>query len=365
MVAFVEARAERPRRFSDGIESEAFYRGGDNERSLRVWAERGAWADARRQVSGGARDFARIVAGMTLGEFMARFGLEAPSTSRPLTAPAPEALHVDTVSALWWALAEERRGALPYLAGRGFPERAALKAESGFACLDGERARMLEDMGLPRWVARHLEHHGPAIAVPIRSSVTNQVSAIHVRPFSGSERRTVGRLSDVDGAPRGYGWAGAALRADVLIVCEGLADTLAAEAMLRDVQGAVAVGAVGAAGRSGLRHWAEWLSSRWRFEPSDKSGQRRVVIVRHLDSPTGDGPGQLAADDAADALLQGGVTCEHFDWPRFVRAAALDHASAPSQLDLAEIVRHVPWSRTESAFLEALHLTAPASSLST
>jgi hypothetical protein len=77
MARYVEAHADHVRISGDKIESEAFYRDGDNESALAVWPERGAWADARAGVSGGARDFARVVARMDFGEFMRTYGGEA------------------------------------------------------------------------------------------------------------------------------------------------------------------------------------------------------------------------------------------------------------------------------------------------
>lgn len=75
MVAFVLAHAKHARSRRDGVTSEAFYRPqADNPEALRVWIERGAWADARANTSGGAKDFARTVAGMDLVPFMERWG---------------------------------------------------------------------------------------------------------------------------------------------------------------------------------------------------------------------------------------------------------------------------------------------------
>lgn len=95
MVRYVQAHAKHPEAKRDGgIQSEAFYRAGDNPSSLRVWPS-GTWADARHPGSGGnAISFARIVAGQELTAFMGQwFGgvsLEAKPQKPRLMLPAHE-----------------------------------------------------------------------------------------------------------------------------------------------------------------------------------------------------------------------------------------------------------------------------------
>lgn len=92
MVAFVLENAKHARRRSDGVTAEAFHRGGDNAESLRVWAERGTWKDARADDGGGARDFAARIARMSLPDFMARWGRPGSTVAE---APAPRAARAE------------------------------------------------------------------------------------------------------------------------------------------------------------------------------------------------------------------------------------------------------------------------------
>ena len=183
---------------------------------------------------------------------------------------------------------------------RGFPSSVARLVESGATWLEpGSIAAEV-----PRWIVSFVEDAGPAICFPLRSAADNVIRGANLRSVASGERRAVGPHRDGDDTPRGYGFAGAALRADPLVLCEGAVDTLAAEAALRNADPrSVAVGAV-CAGE--LLTWARFLAA--------KRCTGRVVIIRHLDGDDAFGAGQCAADDAMALLRAAGVRAEHFSW---------------------------------------------------
>jgi len=83
MIRHVEINAKHATAMRDGgITSEAFYRGGDNPTSLRVWPT-GSWSDARANTGGGAKEYARTVAGLSLPDFMASFFGGSPVVAKP------------------------------------------------------------------------------------------------------------------------------------------------------------------------------------------------------------------------------------------------------------------------------------------
>lgn len=88
MVRYVEQHAESFKRVQDGVECAAFYRGGDNPSSLRVWESKGTWGDARAKggwpTGGNCKDFAERIAGLSLPDFMETYGLGAVSLPQPL-----------------------------------------------------------------------------------------------------------------------------------------------------------------------------------------------------------------------------------------------------------------------------------------
>lgn len=227
---------------------------------------------------------------------------------------------------------------------RGIPPRLV---ESGFGTIDKATAEglpwPLDTDGHPyREHAVRTVSRRPCIAAPLRSAATNDVEAIHVRELEGPSpyRGTISKKRDEDGTPRGYGWAGAALRAELLLLTEGMADTFATEAALLDDVGAVVVGAID---KGELETWARWLASR-------VSADARVVLLRQLDgkAPGELGGGQLEAKKAHSILSAAGRRVEHFSWGKFARelfARGLDigprRAFALDVADVARLACHV------------------------
>ena len=285
------------------------------------------------------------------------------STTKVYPAKALEASRVvpeGAVADAWERLASApaARAVMWLATERGFPLNARKLLESGFAYVDAESVDMFPT-AMRHFVAWHIGQHGPCVAAPIRSSATNLVESIHLRPIGGgkhSRKHLKGiPLVDGNGSPRGYGFAGAATRSPVVVVCEGMVDTWAAEAM---VDGAK-VAAVGAVDAGAFAVWAKFL-------PGAVMGGR-IVLVPHLDGETlgGDGTSQRAVKEAARVMRAAGAKVSVFPWGHFFSllerlvADLRSHLGKPRGFDLGDVVRlaasrRVPFIETTEAFRCAL-----------
>ena len=293
----------KPRR--DGaVDVNAWWRGGD-DLHVRIWPEKGAARDLVEGRTYNARDFARVALGMTLPEMVERYG-RASSTPRPSppapAPPDPQRPTPEAVGAAWDALCSRRTHESPaarWLDGRGIPARLAW---SGFATLDTAAVRDLLASPSSPWLRSHVD---AAIIAPIRSACTGAVVALQARAFMpathAEKRRTIGKLSDEDGTPRAYGRPDHVGAASLVLLVEGLVDTLAADVLASYADGVVIVGAVDAGGMPKI---AAWIASH---------STAPVVVVRHLDGVEKDGAGQAAADEAVRLL---GKRARHFAWGR-------------------------------------------------
>lgn len=304
----------------------------------------------------------------TGGAASAHKAARAPLPPLPPPPPPSPAAWAEGAAAATWERLEGRQvdGAARYLEGRGIPPALV---RSGFAFLDAgavelvlaglspawldeapdpARPGVARRQTVPRWLRRH---QGAALVVPLRSAATGRVEALHVRAFKprgpSDKRRALGKLKDDDGTPRGYGLAGDAQGAAVLVLVEGMADTLAAEAMVRDVPGAVVVGADSA---GALETWAAWLA---QHRPAG-----RVVVVCQVDARNA---GQKAARAAREALQRGRVPCPAFDWLELVRGirsrgVGLDELARREGFDLADVLAFAPFAAARDAFRQVLGL---------
>lgn len=211
MVAYVEAHAKHARRRSDGIEAEAFYRGGDNPSSLRVFEASGTWADPRdpnAPAKHGARDFAEHVAGMTLPAFMERWGSSAPAP-RPRarrTAERGDRVAPADVAAVWAACLplEEDADVAGWLSRKLTPRHAERVAAR-------DLARVLP-RGLWRpWLrvrGQGWDEAGFRLVVPLYGAA-GRLEALHARRVDG----------EADGLPKTATPAGMTTRGRVM-ACE-------------------------------------------------------------------------------------------------------------------------------------------------
>ncbi len=259
---------------------------------------------------------------------------------------------------------------------RGFPLDARVDSgvatvEPGGLSLWPDTTVIDEDKGRTarRWVEAVLRLQGPALLAPMRNARTNTVEGMALRflqpKADGPKCLTPKGMAHTakDGTPRGYGWAGACLQADLVVLVEGLTDTLAAEALLWPRRDAVAVGAIAA---DSMRHWAPILGER-------RHGH--VVVVPDLDKPKGatiptaDGKGQDMATSLVSELRKARVSAAVFKpgaMLKRLRAGGLPVVEGTDTLealprikDLADMVRecaaaNIPWTTLRAAFCDTL-----------
>jgi hypothetical protein len=300
---------------------------------------RGGWACHRCGAKGDAVALAGLALGLPLPlrgadfasavEWLAQraglmHGEAPPPPPRPVVPPQPERDTLDAVA--WWrAHAARSPSAAGWLLSRGVPPGGV---SSGIVRLDRQGAA-----DLAGYVSRDfLAQPGGIVAAPLRSASTGAVAALHLRAIApldaAHKRRTIGSKADPDGPPRGYGRADRLRGAPVVVLTEGLGDTLAAEALADGID-AVAVGADGA---TCLPAWGGYLGTLPQ--------RPRVVVVAHLDGDTitADGTGYRRALEAATAA--GGVV---MSWAELVRGlppslrdAVLQRMASPRGWDLGD-----------------------------
>lgn len=307
--------------------------------------EEGNWCDLKTGEHGGVKEFARTVFGMTLPVFMDRFGC---CDSRPINTETPKPQRTDMAD-LWEQLSCAN-AALPsrWLAtARGFPVNCASLIDSGFACVNRQSISVWP-ADLQRWVRARIFENGTHIAIPLRDAITGMVVNIHLRP-----------LKDVDGkrfvpgcslfchetkSPRAYGFAGAAQRAELLIITEGAVDAMTAEGFCRHLPSVVVVGCPSA---TMMPRWSDFLCQPGRPRP------RRTIIVPHLDPPSGDPrfpgrAGQRAAAKLLAHLQLASIPGEMFEWDIFRMF------TSTAANDVNEATCAAGWQRSKTAFLTAI-----------
>jgi hypothetical protein len=209
MVDYVEHHAQRIKRRPDGgVECEAFYRDGDNPASLRIWADRGTWADARTSDGGGCKDFAERVAGMTLPDFMATHGSGTPRISQnrqsaPPTRETSTKLAPEAVAAFWASCARiaDDTKVSRYLDTRRIPPTAVTNRDLARALPAGATCPSWAAFGGRSWAAL-----GMRCILPMFDS-SGRLASVHARAIvDNPEKKT---LNPKDGTTAGLVFADA------------------------------------------------------------------------------------------------------------------------------------------------------------
>jgi hypothetical protein len=353
------ARPKCLKRKGDRVWFNGFHRGGDDPNCV-VDVRSGNWSDLKTGEHGIARDFAAVFFGCGVAEFMERWGpnpMSGPRAARSEGPRAPVARCRWDVPALWdrlvGAMPEQRTDpATRWLTAiRGFPPQASDLIPSGFVTIGRGQVALFPDE-LQGWIRRLVAKVGILIAAPLRDAATGEVENIQFRAIApppdldDNGRRWLpdASLSDPeDGTPRGYGDVYRALRADVVVVVEGMADTFCGESWMLE-HGEVAV--VGVASSSTFVHWQRFLARKPRG---------RVVVACQLDKPDRNGMrvGIERAAEMVTALDKKGVRCAFFDWSRFLWAMSLPTKNPPIK-DLGDAQKLVGWGPAKAAFVAAV-----------
>lgn len=395
MVACAYSNATSVREGRDYVEFNAWWRGGDDFK-VRIYPHKAAWHDVKTESGGNAEEFAKVATGFNLRGFMEQYGPgKAPVRPAPSPAKSVVELHAPKdgwteaeVIATWErhveryapcnvcpdcvdgggdCLFQEQHGARAWLwEKRGIPVEARL--ESGILPAHAELfpdTVMVDGKSGPisarQWVAECEKWAGPSVLVPTRAADTNRVVGLVLRlmtpmvitkPTGRTETlkslNVKGISRDRAAPPAAFGWAGAAARADHLVMVEGAPDTWACEALVAAgtavVIGVNGVGALAGNGKPGA--WTSWLA------------QHRTLPTTIIEQCDAAGTSQKACDVAARTLAAAGKPVALFPWASFVRNAPggvdLSRAKDIADVTKAAAAAGVPWDAVRKAFVDAL-----------
>lgn len=381
MLAAVRANATAIQEAGDRVDFNAWWRGGDGLK-VAIWPARAAWADVKTGESGGAADFARVALGCSLREMLSRWGNLPPpapaAPSAPRVAPPPvveDQVPQDTgwipggARDVWEAHVE----ALSYCGGcpacvDGVGECPRITA------LEPVRAWLWEKRGIPRdrriesgllpvmpemfpagapreWVERTVRQLGRAFLVPLRDR-TNRVEGLVLRfpDQTDPARKTLnvrGLRRTADQGPVGFGWPGAAVRADLVVLVEGAPDTWAAEALSPPHAACVGCNGIGT-----LPRWVDHLSAR----------RLPTILVPQLDPPHADPRvsrlSQRVNGEVAAQLARHGVPVTVFRWGAFLEDLQVLGVDTGNIKDVADACRQAKQASLAFAFVQDLFWAA-------
>lgn len=303
--------------------------------------------DFKTAEHGGPKLFAEIVFGMSLPQFMERFGPTGTQREEWVRPPPPPPPRGD-VHELWQRLlAQPRDGARRWLI-----ERRGIsvidRVPKAYCEVDLQATHLFPE-DLVKWAARRVRESGPMIALPLYD-VHGEVRNIHMRPLGiekpgGGQRTFLPRSALTHGeTPVCYGpLSKDALACDHLVIVEGALDELAARlALPHDTT------VVGAPSSSTLHNWGAYLRAKTRGV---------ITVVPHLDqSKILNGKevgyaGQVASAKLVAKLTDMGIPARLFDWDTFHRLLDVDPAKVT---DVADACKLVSFSVFERALRDAL-----------
>lgn len=360
------------------LQCPAFYRGGDDPSHLWIYLDSGGWTDAGPgEQKGSARRMAQLLGYPNLRAMLLDVTpefVECPHCGTdtgwhtdgcpgiPVTPPLPVApmkpqgpsAPVELLDAAWpKILAHSRRQVMAWLHyERGLTgDQLRTIPREMIGQLDGYSVQDVpawwdapREDGF-RWLSYRTRQNGIGLVSPLYSGLDGSIRSLAIRwiaPFKGDARKLsilLGTSKTHEGHPVGYGEMARVMAAELVVVVEGLTDTLTALAISDREQVAV-VGAIDAGQMPGP--WRSWLSAK-------KTG--RVVVV--CDNDANPKPNQVTGQAAAEAMIRGIENASLFDWRGFCEMLEI-----PAQKDLtaAVAVANQRWSLTviRGAFWEAL-----------
>ena len=365
----------------------AWWRGGDGLKVV-IFMDKATWGDIKSGEGGGAKDFARVALGCTLGEMLKRYGDGQPTRPQaPAVAAPPEEASSgwtpEHITATWERHVDAHAGQAGEQAARewlrerrGIPTGARM--ESGLFPADAQlfpadvmvERRQGGQTSVRSWVEDVLRTMGSAYLVPLRAADTNRVAGLVLRlhtpktikedVIKSMSVRGIKVDRGADAPPLGFGWPGAARRADLVILVEGAPDTWAVEALAPD--GALVVGVNGVWGLATLREkeparpgpWATWLAEH-RTLPT--------VLIPQNDAPPAC-TSQQSCSAAAKHMASKGARVALFPWRGFLAEMEALGADLDGFKDMADVTRAaaaagIPWAVVQAAFRRALKAGAP------
>ncbi len=327
MLSAVSSNAESIRQRGGKLYFNGWWRNG-SKANVVLNADSGSYYDFKEGTGGGAKVFASEVFGLSLPDFMLRFGggeaflkIREPEKQQRRSRLNPQ--HI-------WGRIKRRdpRWVTRWLeAVRGIPPSVSQRH-----IRYGEtRASTIEDWPgrLRPWITEALGEC-PAAVFPIFNR-HGAIANLHLRMISDGKspwRRFLPgiRLVDQDGVPLFYGDPLRAIEDDVAVVCEGAIDT----ELFRSFGGCSVIGLTSS---SMAERTARFLCGKTRGD---------ILIVPHLDDSRA---GQLAAAKMMAELKKADIPARLFDWTRL-----LSHVDDVG--DVGDVVAKVGWQDARELFLD-------------
>ena len=319
--AAIEKHANKKflRTYSNKILFNGFWRQG-NKQNVCAWLNKATWSDAKTGESGGIKEFASVAFGLSLPEFMNEYGPTCSQSTKPVEIKKEKPVICDLDSIFKTLgknrVAKEDHAALWLEEARGI-ELPREKIYSGFENITPKEAHLFSQAH--KGFISHRTKTGKHLVAPLRSPQSDKIENLFFRKIGflgenfGAEEKSrllpnVGGLSKKDGTPLGFGLPHLVEEADIVVLCEGFADTLCLEAMLEDHLNITVIGSPSA---KFLPKWSQWLANNCNAT---------LFVVYHLDHSKDDslGVGQENAIAAANIYRNAKKRAHLFPWPKFL-----------------------------------------------
>lgn len=304
-----------------------FWRDGDKQ-NVCMWLDRATWHDAKTGEGGGCKEFAKTAFNLELPEFMRLFGnptnvSEHLEKTRKTTWPSEQKPLLKPVNHIWSEMiklipAETKIAAKWFEIERGFTDVQCF-AENGVTCLNERHVHLFEERH--QKFLRHRLTLGKQLVVPIRNVHSDRVQNLFFRTITQCDKNEKSRLlpgaggwSEPDGSPRAFGFPHLFREFSNMVICEGMADYMAAECLLEQEEKYLPIGAANA---DALVKWAKWLSQ------SKYPGH--TVLVYHLDRDQHgkyslQGVGPLKCLEALKTFKENGLGANLFQWSKYLES---------------------------------------------
>lgn len=313
-----------------------FWRNGDKQ-NVCAWIDKATWHDAKTGEGGGCKEFAQIAFGLSLKDFMDRYGPQRHHSKMGETLDLSKVFandvnyHIEEhqtskvspeyINSIWNQLQKREStktdNASQWLSEtRGIPNPRSCIG-SGYINLTKSDVTIF-DKGHQDFIKQRIDK-GQNIAVPLRDVFSDKVQNLFLRIFSDVDKSEKSRLlpncggwGNLKDGLRAFGYPHLIHDFPNLILCEGMADYFAAEYLLDCSEKHLPLGAANA---DALIKWAEWLG--------EKHYNGFVHVIYQLDS---DDDGKLSTTEigpskalkAAQILLKASVKAKPFNWFEFL-----------------------------------------------
>ena len=297
-----------------------FWRNGTKQ-NVCAWIDKATWHDAKTGEGGGCKEFAQVAFGMSLKEFMDKYGsaqYQAQAFIHISKELSPKTEYSSSyVNLLWHQLQKHEPhktdDASKWLSSIRGIANPRIHIGSGYINLINDDAALFEKE--QQDFIRTRTEKGQIVAVPLRNVHSDKVQNLFLRIFSNIDKAEKSRLlpncggwGNLTDGLRAFGFPHLIDEFPNIVLCEGMADYFAAEYLLDGNEKHLPLGAANA---DALIKWAQWLA--------EKNYKGYVHFIYQLDSndegkisKTEIGPKK--ALEAAQILLNAHVKAKPFNW---------------------------------------------------